>query len=566
MIGSTPVISKEAYSTFVSFIFAAAMVAWGATFIGLNPIAPKANLEWSQDVIGLEYIAAMPGYIQLGGVLYGLVLICFYWIYAERIIAIYLPTSLLQLPLDFVALSVMAGAAAAWINERMFVFLTFSTLIFLFFRFIKPARREKKIEKQWGKRLMLHLVILYGVAGALLPLGLIFGYWVFGGEGVPRIDNPFFQKLYYVAEVGMVFGIGLTVWHAWFDRPLTTLAASPMSVLPLETYSPVRLPRLTPCYHCIPTDRLSTVAHAVLSGEMRYRELLRLHGGLASHLSHVHSYRDVETQAFIMAHHADDPSTDSAHEMMLRSMWVYLAHWFDDVFDYYRPGQLASMQLNDDFLVGMTVEQLDPRFKELWESAVHQTRQLPTWNCDLLELGMRRLMLGGPMFSPKCREQNAAFQAAHKTFVLSKIPDDTRNARVRALVENAPDRHLAYTSKVVVEIWDSFTSNATFPMSLLMGFFYAPGLLMHDYKAESDQGEISESTEDSPQPYLSTLEEAVKIITSLDEEEIQWMLKPVPMFICSFEKVLTEADGQDVLNLYSKFLDNNQVKRALGKR
>lgn len=341
-----------------------------------------------------------------------------------------------------------------------------------------------------------------------------------------------------------------------------------MLILPSAAYSPIRTSKLTPCYNLIRPDRLPIVADAILGGEVRYQELLRLSSGggaLPVNLSRVHSYRDVETQAFIMAHHVDDPNADHTFEMSLRSMWVYLTHWFDDVFDYFRPEHLASMQLQGDFLIFDTLEKLDPRFAGLWETAIRETSCIETWNRDLLELGMRRLILGGPMLSPRCQEQNAEFQSVHRMFVLEKL-DGTESYGVQQLVQNIPDRHLAYTSKVVVEIWDSFSPPATFAMSLLMGLFYAPGLLKHDYRAESDLGEISESKEDSAIAYQPTLDAVADIITSLPKHEIRWIMKPVEMFVCSFRKVLIESGSDGLLSIYSGLLDHQRVKEALEKR
>lgn len=413
---------------------------------------------------------------------------------------------------------------------------------------------------------MTQLGLLYFLFGIGLSL-LLLGAHLFGGGIKPTGD--FYNTLYTVVQIGMVLGILLTGFHAWFYGPSPTISPRPpIPSLTSDTYTPIRPPKLTPCYQIIPPDRLPIVADAVLKGEVRYRELLRLssgQGALAAHLSSVHSYRDVETQAFIMAHHADEPGKDRVLEMTLRSMWVYLSHWFDDIFDYYRPEQLAGMDLGDNFSIVDTLEKLDPRCKDLWLSAIQDTTQLVGWKPDLLELGMRRLILGGPMLSPKCNDQNARFQAAHKAFVmrtLDRWASGDNVKRLVELVEKVPDRHLAYTSKVVVEIWDSFSEPATFPMSLLMGFFYAPGLLLHDYRAELDQGEILESPEDTVSSYKSTLEAVVKIIEGLPDGETRWMLKPVPMFLDCFRRVFKHSGADDLLMIYSRVLKLAHVDGA----
>jgi hypothetical protein len=127
-----PIITPEAYRTFVSFMFSAAMVAWGATLLGLTPFTSSgaAVLVFPTD----EHL--------LGAVLYGCVLICFYWLYTQKLATSYLPNNMFLLLLDFVALSFMTGAATTWREKAAFVVLAICTLLLLSVRFGFAALSE----------------------------------------------------------------------------------------------------------------------------------------------------------------------------------------------------------------------------------------------------------------------------------------------------------------------------------------------------------------------------------------------------------------------------------------
>ena len=70
-VSKAPIVSREAYRAFASFMFAAAMIAWGGTLLGTKP-----------------FLSGFPqGWHLVGGILYGAVLISFYWLYSENLAA-----------------------------------------------------------------------------------------------------------------------------------------------------------------------------------------------------------------------------------------------------------------------------------------------------------------------------------------------------------------------------------------------------------------------------------------------------------------------------------------------
>lgn len=305
-------------------MFSAGMATWGATLIGLNLFNtenPQLNFQLA--------IWNKPYHIIIGGILYGCVLVCIFWIYIERFMTVLVPEQLWILVFDFIALSFMAGAAATWNIEKPFITLVFTTIIFLSVRFISACCLEAKkknlqIISLIKYNLLAQIVAVYFLLFLVLAL-LLLGPYIFG-KGIDWDTLP--RKLYCIVDGGMGLGIIVTVWHSFRHTTIQVGEPEGINFIGEET----RIPSLCPAYGEIKNNDIVNVSMHVFKGEREFWSLLKLSQNQQSlsipyHLSRVHAYRDVETQAFIMAHHAQ-----SGREIEIRSMWVYLAHWFDDMF------------------------------------------------------------------------------------------------------------------------------------------------------------------------------------------------------------------------------------------
>lgn len=526
------IVTREAYRTFVAFMFAAAMVGWGGTLLGLTSLEPP-----------LLEIDVPIDKTLVAGLLYGCVLICFYWIYSEILAVDFLPTNLALLLLDFVALSFMTGAGASWRTPFNFNVLVTITLMLLVLRFGVASRSEIKLVR--GKHLRIRDMLMTHILGVYF-LCFIFLAGVVAGTG--SLSSAFNRDLfYYLLMLGMLFGIIVTVVHSIRHIPIRLrVHSAKQRVKP--TYEPDQ-PVLLPAYGVIADGRLEAVAKHVFLGEERFRYLLRSIdpewiSPFNFHQSRVHSYRDVETQAFVMAHHADN-----VNEIELRSMWVYLAHWFDDKFDGEYAANLARGGLGKDFNIVEVLRQLDNRFGRLWEVAVNQTASHHRWNRGLLETGMRRLILSGPMFSSRCDPEHDAIGRVHRDLVIENLDE---NYGVKQLIQNISPRYLKYTSKVVVEIWDSFNPLLDFNISMLMNLLYAPGLFYHDADAEHAYGEIKlEPSDEDPTKFGEILDTAFDLIDVLPDDKRQQALKPVSMFVRSFAPIF---DQRGLKGKYQRWL------------
>ena len=275
------VITKNSYLTFISFMFSAAMVAWGATLLGVTGFFAHLTPD-------LENLSGFPLRLYLfGGILYGCVLICFYWLYTEKIVPTFPPTNLFLLTLDFIALTFMIGAAAAWRNYQNFNNLALCTLILLMLRFGWASYLEfhsgKSIEKISGNKLMTHIVMVYALCFALFVI-LIAGAIIFGDislfensssdkisllkiwTGIDKKAIGFQYKLYFAVCITMLIGIIVVGYHSFKQNLQIENIFTSDKTLNYYAVEPNISPTLVPDYSSI-KDSIGLVSKGVFEGE-----------------------------------------------------------------------------------------------------------------------------------------------------------------------------------------------------------------------------------------------------------------------------------------------------------
>ncbi|MBI2922992.1 MAG: hypothetical protein HYY18_18205 [Planctomycetes bacterium] len=534
-----PIISYGAYHNFVSIIFSVAMAVWALTLFGITGrvAGREAKPAWELEA-----------YFLAGGILYGGTLICFYWIYSDRIASLYRPRNLLVLIIDFISLSFLTAAAGGWTDTKYFNTVSIFTVLCLGARFIPAALQEwhGRVAGRLlpGETIMRDVCLVY--AGYLVLVGVLMAGGMTLGGGIDR--GKIHLTLYIFVMIGMVAGIGTTLRHS-FRRAPEAYAGPASAAAANEEFPPV----LIPAYGALVPGTVERVSKGVFAGEALFRRLVTENARpeYRFHQSLVHAYRDVETQAFIMAHVGRDEE-----EIAMRSMWVYLAHWFDDIFDGPAAATLAGGRFEKGFDIGAVLVGLDPSLGRVWRAALDRSARLKGWESRkwLLETGMRRLILGGPMFAASTADQHKRFMEAHKAILLDLAKD---SAPIRTLVENSSERYLAYTAKVVVEIWDSFLEDPQVEGSVLMNMFYAPGLLYHDSDAEVGKLEMSRReglvTDKVVREHLGKVFACLK---ELPQDRRKQALAPVPLFLGAFGPIL---EGAGLLEEYRAFLKDERV-------
>ncbi len=93
-----------------------------------------------------------------------------------------------------------------------------------------------------------------------------------------------------------------------------------------------------------------------------------------------------------------------------------------------------------------------------------------------------------------------------------------------------------------------------------MNFFYAPGLFHHDSMAEYRFEGIPTSAEEDRDAVRKVLELVCGEIIKLPLKKRKDVLRPVPLFVKSFEPILS---GAGFLDVYKTFLEKNKIKEAL---
>ena len=268
------------------------------------------------------------------------------------------------------------------------------------------------------------------------------------------------------------------------------------------------------------------------------------------HLSSVHTYRDVETQAFIMASAGQYPE-----EIKLRAMWVYLAHWFDDLFDYKYTKELSSI-ITKSIGVREVLGNLGDgrRLVNIWDEAIELSEKYLIKE-DMLEFGMKRIIWSSCIFSPICQNLHDEFNESHREFVIEMLNKNNINGDLIQMVEGINRKYLAYTTKVVVEIWDGFSKQTNLGLSMLMNFFYAPGLFYHDSNAEKTQGELLQSAEIIEQTIIEdTLKEVIEKIKEIPSAELAYVAKPAKIYIDTFGQIF---ENGRILSMYQDFINDD---------
>lgn len=162
-------------------------------------------------------------------------------------------------------------------------------------------------------------------------------------------------------------------------------------------------------------------------------------------------------------------------------------------------------------------------------------------------------MLSAPMFAASCKDLHERCMDTHRGLVNKSL---TNNPGIRTLVNEITDRHLAYTTKVVAEVLESFGRDTNFDLCLLTDLVLAPGALYHDCDAEIDDDQCVDAAVDLPHKLQSTLTKTFRTIQALPPQDAKLVVRTLPMFVRSFTAVL---ETQGLLKTYEVFLEEEKV-------
>ena len=223
----------------------------------------------------------------------------------------------------------------------------------------------------------------------------------------------------------------------------------------------------------------------VREGEAIFRKELQECGlsGYDNDSSQVHSYDDVEAQAFFQA----IPSMNYPDEIAIKSFLVYGAHFMDDLFD--RPDRTSYE--NELYYFRKDLMKLLKRIGPFGVFA-HRMAQRSR-NPEFVYKGIHRLLYGGLIqLSDDSNEQD-------------KLLKEYKELGMRGVSENLKlkineIRDITYwmTTKVVQKIFLSAEPQPNFTTCELWNLAGAPVIYLHDNKEEEEKGELNFFEKEKP--------------------------------------------------------------------
>lgn len=485
------IMSVAAYQSFVVFMFAAIMVNWGTTLLRVIKNIWESSAR-NKSHIGEMTLTAIQsvsfqGWVNvIVGLVLGVALAHLYWTYAEKLVPEHPPRHLAIFSIDFLLLTVLMIAAGMWDSPLPLSVLAIVAFMIFGARLL-PIWRTDKLYKS------LFWLSMGFVAGIFVLVAVAILWRVASSEPDSTLDIKV-QPAWLVGSLCVLTGLGTAIGFVW-QRSRRHQPEDVDKQFPRMYFDPTPS-RLIPAYWAIDPQLAARVIQGVRDGEETFLRLIKTLNKnakagqiLRHHQSGVHSYVDVETQAFIVCLSAPEP-----RDMKWYSLWVYLAHWLDDIIDSKGGGrvELSDLVGESALPVEELLNRIHPSAKEAWILAVSQTSQsCPNWKQEYAARGVERLVMSALMNAvTRRREDRAEARVIYRRQLLDQVKPDDAPESHELLCQMTADE-LAMTSKVTFDFWEAFRSPADDVYCLLLSILYSPGLALHDHRKEEEAGEIS---------------------------------------------------------------------------
>ena len=238
----------------------------------------------------------------------------------------------------------------------------------------------------------------------------------------------------------------------------------------------------------------NTVLACVRMGKILFLEELAKHGidSRFGNLSAVHSYDDVEVQAFILAM----PSRERPQEMVTKAFMNYALHFIDDCFD--RP------DLEPSYETMVEHRQNIPRLLDSMGNVGRfgHTMAKKTRHPMGFYRGLSRLVYGALVQLASDAESQDKYLKEYKELFSRGHPQE--------LVRDIKSlRDIVYwlTNKTAQDFWFAVENTYDPTLAELYGILFAPAIYFHDDKEEREKGELNFFGKQEP-----TIDEMVNMI------------------------------------------------------
>lgn len=299
---------------------------------------------------------------------------------------------------------------------------------------------------------------------------------------------------------------------------------------------PSKLERL---YSTVPN--YEKIVIGVEHGRRDFEEDIKKFGLERPHISLVHSYEDVEAQAFILG----IPADLNENEIAIKSYHTYMGHFVDDILD--NPAMEPSVETMENECKDIK-SCLDA--KGIPGDLIRKMAQKTT-NPDAVYKGMHRVIYGALIQQTKGEKQKQHLRELKKIGTLGvahEVAQDIMSIR---------DVPYWTTVKTAQEIW--FASDREFDMTRaeLWNLVYAPALYYHDIAEEELHDEFNIPEKPSIEDMKQMIDIAKKHLLNYQDSRLSQRIKQLKFLITAFRKNLP----QELVNKYEElvvFLESHQ--------
>lgn len=280
---------------------------------------------------------------------------------------------------------------------------------------------------------------------------------------------------------------------------------------------------LNQLYSTVPNHE--EILAGVRVGRQRFEEDVKRLGFDNPHMSQVHSYEDVEAQAFTVA----ITGGLSPEEVAIKAYHVYGAHFFDDFSD--RPDlNFPDEKINETRMdIHASLKGLG-RLGEFAEEMA-QMAQHP----EGVYKGLHRIMLGSLAQKATSEEQRAALLREFKIVGLQGI-----NPALARDIEGLPDNVYWMTTKSDMELVNSSDPSFSMDIGEVWNLIYAPALYYHDINKELDAQESIGTAQPTIEEMTLMIDTAEKHIASFPDDRLPGRITQLRFLLSSSSRVLPE--------------------------
>lgn len=248
--------------------------------------------------------------------------------------------------------------------------------------------------------------------------------------------------------------------------------------------------KLSKTYYKVP--EYESIIRCVKEGRSRFEELL----GSSSHMSCVHSYEDVEVQAFILAL----PSLGNDEEMRMKAYLTYATHWVDDFFDQFQfessiKRGIKKHRTDLNAVLALFGEDVLEVNRSLYTHSVHKAA---------VQNGVHRLLYGSLINHADSLEEQQQYLDEHTSLFFNDLDLPLRHEIRKKLNPLL----IGLTNKTAQEFWFGCEKTYDPNVTALYTLLYTPALYFHDYEEESSEQELQ---------FLETAPPSVKDLNTMIE-------------------------------------------------